>query len=224
MKIQKTQKHCPIPSGNIVAAGAAVVSNSPGQVSRVIGRRLAGQRSIPEELPGTTGALCTIPLCIRVAPPILRAAGYVTQPWCHTGHQLVLIEGKGLLFPCILLIILQNQWGNAAVMEPTVSPCLPRDTAAPEQPESLTRTPQTLSSCAAHQSAALPPREKPPTEIRAGSMPGCFTSRSTTQLIPKAQMSRVPHASAGSASVLSPKSFASGPGYCAASSGCNALA
>ena len=112
MKIQKTQKHCPIPSGNIVAAGAAVVSNSPGQVSRVIGRRLAGQRSIPEELPGTTGALCTIPLCIRVAPPILRAAGYVTQPWCHTGHQLVLIEGKGLLFPCILLIIFAEPMGK----------------------------------------------------------------------------------------------------------------
>lgn len=90
-------------------------------------------------------------------------------------------------------------------MEPTVSPCLPRDTAAPEQPESLTRTPQTLSSCAAHQRAALPPREKPPTEIRAGSMPGCFTSRSTTQLIPKAQMSRVPHASAGQCICTEPK-------------------
>lgn len=224
MKIQKTQKHCPIPSGNIVAAGAAVVSNSPGQVSRVIGRRLAGQRSIPEELPGTTGALCTIPLCIRVAPPILRAAGYVTQPWCHTGHQLVLIEGKGLLFPCILLIIFAEPMGKCCrdgTHRLTMLATGHGSTRAagiidedPADPFILCRTPKRRLAAA---------RET--THRDSGRVePGCFTSRSTTQLIPKAQMSRVPHASAGSASVLSPKSFASGPGYCAASSGCNALA
>ena len=68
----------------------------------------------------------------------------------------------------------------------SVSPSLFLEIAAPPQPESLLTTPATRGSFAAAQSAVLPRRECPWSQIRFGSTSGNVKSRSQRHRKPKA--------------------------------------